>query len=1394
MIISLEKLKDLASSLESVKLREASSEWSEFEIGEEEQLALELTKLKIVPEKLIKDYPETFLRAFNELEFTPSPSMVETMLLETSLDRSDEFIKLFKKYESLQLKAADLNHYLNLVGTGEFAHIKFLIEQIKSSPYKSFITDVNNLELTQMLAKVLVLSGLVEAQNINLNQKKDSWGKNSNSESLDISDFNDEEIIYLLKKNPYFIIKNLKNIKNHELILSKDFHQAVESQTDDSDYCFSIIALGAIENNIKIKYVPSLENSFPEISRDSISNRRLPILNIPEKSLLKPLENLVNGKSNADFKVFIENYFVRFASYDKKDSFVRLFAHYYNMCENAEDTCIEFLESLKLNSVFTPALLSDLFTLLRKKEKLIKAIVPSLNSEYKKAVLKKNAKLVTAEDLGIKGTAKSKDERYREIYSFFKNGKISNAVECLKRFEKDMSLDDNFDSFVEKSRSKSIPESFKNPALKINEDSLDNIDIEEFKKILKLFTSEDLSVVIYEESNVKIPNKELLKITKESSILTFLSEGPLELFLDNTIDSEFIPRLNKEKVRELILKSDYSKLSKDQLCSLCIIITDWHSEKIFTKKERQAFCSKIPFSVLLESYGASDLISDLIRESKDGPISLMDIIYIDGKYDFDFRKDHITNMIKYEKTVAINFLKQTLEALKYKDASKFKKMFPTQRRDNDLVVTLSEILGEEIQEEKAINQDDFLSSRLGKKKASLNVILKEVSLEELIQYLKENKKTVNKDIVFEKKEFVQDEINEYSWRAPRNNDAEIAVSLINEGFLVSANSYSEEFLRVVFERLGVEGLVGIAGEIVLSQENTWRSKETFTSQYFSVIVALVKLKKIDFSTRIINTLISAGEFDLLSGMSFNVNEYFLKLINDNFRSNEAITDNSLIYMVKKNYDLRSNSVFAYNLFRNLGVENALSVLRENDYRFENVEISLNNSDKTEDLNLKIDLIRELAEYGIRPTDSKYCLATLICEITSKEEIKKFEPITLSDRLTQNEKMPLINYISNIDPYYKVNLKRDYLDQDFLLFHKDDDFEKVSLNKIKDIFGFGIPNNLTKDQKDLLENFVSLKSSFLRFRINQINDVLISFKFSPLTFEEVFDLEREDFLTPLISCRKVKMEASFESLLFKTFLKDLSKKEMLESIRLESNGLFLRDMSAVIRDIFSKINTYLDDKENISKISASDLMIQLANSGVSESEIYSNLKSQEGNQFADNVRLMVDGIKNAIINASIARKNKNIEEVERVIGSLSTLINKIVSDINYAKKLTAPSVFSSIREKEVYDITIEGRPFSFYFGENLNEYKAIGKLGEWCTETNDSYYDKMQRGETILFNLKDKDGHAVYQVEVNTRGKNWTVSQFQGHDNKKTPVYDEQVIIDILKRIVSQDEVLSALYS
>lgn len=503
----------------------------------------------------------------------------------------------------------------------------------------------------------------------------------------------------------------------------------------------------------------------------------------------------------------------------------------------------------------------------------------------------------------------------------------------------------------------------------------------------------------------------------------------------------------------------------------------------------------------------------------------------------------------------------------------------------------------------------------------------------------------------------------------------------------------------------------------------------------------------------------------------------------------------------------------------------IDVVLEKKFKFNNLVIFL---DTWNYENVKVN-VPDLKKIGIFAYDKKDAnLFHILKELfNSKGEIKDFEAVSLSN-LSQNERVSVISKLSEKDPRYKKLLGQDLGGKDFVLVPGDKIGKNLlTIANLKDIIGEGMPSGLTPQEKESLESILNFKGSLIRLGADNLRKFLQSVGFKEVKFWDIFkkkdDLIDVSDLAKFMSSEFARLDLNALHILFSTLLKGASRDEVLAML---VDGeryyfTFIKDsISSIesIRQALNQIFSYLgaDDvgahtvfEAMAGNKSANERLETYLNQDTEESvvltEVSNLIKNKTVRRPPADVQRMGNGMimanTDSISNARDRLKNEKspyfAREIHDILGSMANQTQALAKDKDLAKKLKVKSGLSFLNEglgvEECFVKPIKGGEFlRIYFPEDLREVREIGNQNAWCTGWTDSYFDRMIRGEAVLFQLKNKEEQIVAQGFVPcVSGKFVTNNGFQlkyPHNQAGEHDFDKEELCALLEKIIKNSKI------
>lgn len=428
---------------------------------------------------------------------------------------------------------------------------------------------------------------------------------------------------------------------------------------------------------------------------------------------------------------------------------------------------------------------------------------------------------------------------------------------------------------------------------------------------------------------------------------------------------------------------------------------------------------------------------------------------------------------------------------------------------------------------------------------------------------------------------------------------------------------------------------------------------------------------------------------------------------------------------------------------------------------------------------------------------------------SDGNIRDFEPISLTN-LSMSLRVELVKQLIRKNPKYKKLLGQDMSAEDFVLMPPNL-LEKslLTIANFKDILGFGVPGDLSKEEKQDLADIIAAMGSLMAIAAQNIKKFIGLAGLTDIKFDDIFVRQDNKIAVgPFAKFIATKYEhVDNVGNLFSTVIKNPSKTEMFALV-LGADGEYAMDLftdaARSLAHVKQEMNTFtalLDDDE------ITPTLIFEAMAGDAASNAILDERMKKGDEAAEMLSALSGVVKNTTVHISIARKQLKAGEPAELanilhdrIGELVSATRKIVCEKGEAKRRKMKLGFSHFNELlQQSEMAISSKrdkdTYSLYFPVDLGEVKTIGQNHGWCTSYNDSYFDNTVDGSAILFNIKNSKNKIVAQGYVNRRGNDFVLNQLRYASNTNAERdFDFPAILSILKTLIAKDSKLKERYS
>lgn len=455
------------------------------------------------------------------------------------------------------------------------------------------------------------------------------------------------------------------------------------------------------------------------------------------------------------------------------------------------------------------------------------------------------------------------------------------------------------------------------------------------------------------------------------------------------------------------------------------------------------------------------------------------------------------------------------------------------------------------------------------------------------------------------------------------------------------------------------------------------------------------------------------------------------------------------------------------------------------------------------------LFPEAAKIGLTIVTSSEarCLHVWSRIFEQNGSIKDFEPISLAG-LDLSGRIELIKLLASKNPKYKKLLSQDLSSNEFVLNPPQLlDKSLVTINNMKDIFGFGIPGNLSKEQKDQLSDVIVARGPVLGIAVQNTKKLFGLAGLNHLQFEDFFNRQNESFdLSQFALFMGTEYEPIDESaeILFSTVMKSPSRAEVISLLRdsrhNEFHTSFLKDAVYAFSQARENINKFVAilDEPNIS----AGLIFNAMAGDNAANGVLDERMQQEGDD-AEMLKLLSNSVKEITVRISIARKQVKAGDdsvslavtIHNLLGELSRATRYLVSEKDAAKALKQRTGFEKFNDSliDVIGSKKNQKRYSIYFPMTRAEVQDVGAAHSWCTRYNQSYFDETLGGNAILFNIKESD-KIVAQGYVRVSGKKFVMNQIRYNNNVDAQNdFDSDEIILKLRDLILQDSNLRERY-
>jgi hypothetical protein len=430
--------------------------------------------------------------------------------------------------------------------------------------------------------------------------------------------------------------------------------------------------------------------------------------------------------------------------------------------------------------------------------------------------------------------------------------------------------------------------------------------------------------------------------------------------------------------------------------------------------------------------------------------------------------------------------------------------------------------------------------------------------------------------------------------------------------------------------------------------------------------------------------------------------------------------------------------------------------------------------------------------------------------SSGGEILNFEPVALAN-MTLNERVELVKTLAQKHAPYKKLLSQN-LSSDVFILNPPALLEKriLSFANLKENLGFGIPGDLTKDQKDSLADLFIVSGSLISLAAANLKSFLSLANLGEVKFEDIFVISGS---TVVASEFAIFLATKYQNLndqaiqVFRSVLKSPSRNEMISLLKDRDDDTFemsfLNDAIQSLSQVRAEINKFITITGE-ETISAEMILDAMAGDAAAAGVLEECMRSES--PAALSLRSLSDAVKVQTVTISIARKqskageNVNLARVlHDVLGSLYQEVRTIVNTRGEAEKLKMKTGFEKFNEEmksESFTILSvkDKKPHTLYFASTLGDCQQIGRDHRWCTSYTNSYFESTLEGTAILFNLKREDA-IVAQGYIKRQNRSWVMNQLR-YDSNASAEHDFNCseIIAILQTLFKKDKSLAERFS
>lgn len=544
--------------------------------------------------------------------------------------------------------------------------------------------------------------------------------------------------------------------------------------------------------------------------------------------------------------------------------------------------------------------------------------------------------------------------------------------------------------------------------------------------------------------------------------------------------------------------------------------------------------------------------------------------------------------------------------------------------------------------------------------------------------------------------------------------------------------------------------------------------------------------------------------------------FFFSLVTGDFTKLETVNEHNIAGMIDSELDFLSAIKLAHPDIRSKRValmiasnDNFEDIAIQENLIFENVEVflgvwSFRNISKN-----KLDKLKTIGIFVYEESEEKKVLANRII-FDDSENIKEFDPISLKG-FTVSEIITLIKKMSSKNPKYKKLLTQDLSGNNYVLVPPSlIDKALITTSNLKEVLGAGIPSDLTKEQKESLDELFTFRAGEVRIACSNYRDYLESMGHKSTKFSEILAFYEDGsggltYLGEFFSNNKVSIDGDNMKLLLKSVLKDISREEAIKL--LGNDGNF---ESYHVVDAAQSVDSV---KESLNKIFAIIGNADLNSSIVFEA-MAGNVAANEkldsctvgGGRGATILRGLSDLIKTQTVKVSISRKRARAgedinlgESIHDIMGELARDSELIFKNEREKERLTIKTGFYGLNgyfsKKDNVIKSKHGAKYKLYFPKDLKEVKSIGKAGNWCTSYNETYFNDTISGKAVLFNLiKEGEDEVEAQGYVEKRGNKYVISQLSRASNDScSSEFDLEEIVEIIVDGIKKDENLRGRY-